>query len=290
MPEIQSPCLSCRLKNYSKDNPTCRDCKARCDYIKIIDGATIAVSTKSIKKRASMTNLEQAELYLQAVCEKYLIKIEDLRGRQRSSGLGDIRKEVIHTLYSKYKLMQSEIGKLLTRSNQSISIMMKPKVIKSAKTVDETQTFNIDLEEAGIAHTLPPDAGDPVSVGRTTSKPDQTVEEPEPDNKIFIIINFKDHPGIYEYLIKTAKTNFRKPKDHILYLVSEEREGTCGAKKKIFSRALNYLKIYLMAFCFTSGILIAGAESIWWPWHIPIGIALVGASCIMANVWENDPG
>lgn len=58
--------------------------------------------------------------------------------------------------------------------------------------------------------------------------------------------------------------------------------------KPILNRALNRLKIYLTALCFAAGILIAGGESTFWPWHIPIGIALVGASCIMANLWRND--
>ena len=60
--------------------------------------------------------------------------------------------------------------------------------------------------------------------------------------------------------------------------------------KKHFLRIQDKLKVYLTAFCFTVGILIAGGESTFWPWHMPIGIALVGASCVMANVWEDDPG
>lgn len=61
-------------------------------------------------------------------------------------------------------------------------------------------------------------------------------------------------------------------------------------KKKRFSQILDNLNIYITAFCFTAGILIAGAESTWWPWHIPIGIALVGLSSIMANRYEDDTG
>jgi len=58
--------------------------------------------------------------------------------------------------------------------------------------------------------------------------------------------------------------------------------------KTLFVWVRNHLKIYLTASCFCFGILIAGAESTWWPWHIPIGIALVGASSIMANIFEDD--
>jgi len=57
---------------------------------------------------------------------------------------------------------------------------------------------------------------------------------------------------------------------------------------KLFKQLRKNLKIYLTAFCFTAGLLIAGGESTWWPWHILIGIALVGASCIMANVFQDD--
>jgi len=60
--------------------------------------------------------------------------------------------------------------------------------------------------------------------------------------------------------------------------------------KKLFNQVRNRLKVYLTAFCFAAGILIAGAESTWWPWHIPIGLALFGASSIMANLWEDDSG
>jgi len=52
---------------------------------------------------------------------------------------------------------------------------------------------------------------------------------------------------------------------------------------------MSNIKDYITAVCFAAGILIAGAESTWWPWHIPIGIALVGASCIMANIFSDDP-
>ncbi len=60
--------------------------------------------------------------------------------------------------------------------------------------------------------------------------------------------------------------------------------------KKFFRKIKKNLKIYLTALCFTAGILIAGGESTFWPWHIPIGLALFGASCIMANIFENDSG
>lgn len=59
---------------------------------------------------------------------------------------------------------------------------------------------------------------------------------------------------------------------------------------KLSKQVRKNFKIYLTAFCFAAGILIAGAESTWWPWHIPIGIALVGASSIMANVFKDDKG
>lgn len=58
--------------------------------------------------------------------------------------------------------------------------------------------------------------------------------------------------------------------------------------KKHFSLIRDKFKVYLTAFCFAAGILIAGGESTFWPWHIPIGIVLVGASSVMANVWEDD--
>ena len=58
--------------------------------------------------------------------------------------------------------------------------------------------------------------------------------------------------------------------------------------KKIFRQIKKNFKVCLTASCFCFGILIAGAESTWWPWHIPIGIALVGASSIMANRYGDD--
>lgn len=58
--------------------------------------------------------------------------------------------------------------------------------------------------------------------------------------------------------------------------------------KTLFRQVRSHFKVYLTGFCFAAGLLIAGAESTWWPWHIPIGIALVGASCIMANVFKDD--
>jgi len=220
MPEIQSPCLSCHLKNYSKDNPTCRDCNARCNYIKIIDGAAPSTSILSANEKASSTKLQRAELYIQQTCKKNFIELDDLKSQRYAGGLGAVKREIVKTLRHKYNLTLLEIGTLTGRSQQAISVMLKPKVIKPAKAVEKTQTENTVLDEAGTTHTPQPDP---------LNKLDRSTQEPY---KKVIYFSFEDHPTLYDHLIKTAKTNFRKPEDHILYLINKEREGSYSISYK----------------------------------------------------------
>jgi len=230
MPEIESPCLSCVLKNYSKDNPTCKDCDARCDYIKIIDGASPATLVRPVIKRASTAKLKQAELYIQEYCEKHFIALEDLKSRRFSGGLSEARAVIAYKLRHEYVLSLKDIGKLLGKTQQAISVILKPKVTKSAKTVS--------IEEGVIPLTRTP-AGD-LSVkaedchGYTTDLPPvQPIRETELDSKKFIILDFKEYQDLYNHVIKTAKANFRKPEDHILYLINKEREGPDECNKAL---------------------------------------------------------
>jgi len=58
--------------------------------------------------------------------------------------------------------------------------------------------------------------------------------------------------------------------------------------KKYYRMVRDKLKIYLTAICFCFGLLIAGAESIWWPWHLPVGLAVFAFSVFMARKSQND--
>lgn len=197
---MRSPCLACDLKDQSKDNPVCKECDERVQYVDLINGIERPDKAMRVKKQPSSDKLRRAELYIQSTCEKHLIDLKDLKSRKFSGNLGAVRRDIAHTLRYDFKLSMKSIGKLLNKSQQAVSVILNP---KEAKPI------------------LPPGATNT----HTTGRPDQTVEESEPD-KIFIIINFKDHPDIHEHLIKTAKTNFRKPEDHVLYLINKEREGS----------------------------------------------------------------
>lgn len=211
---MRSPCLSCDLKNSSKDNPVCKDCDARCEYVRFLNGATSPIFTNSTKKGATVNRLKKAELYVQEACEKHCIDLDDLKSKRSSGGLGDIRREVFHALYYEHKLTQKEIGYMFGKSANSIWAVLQKKPIKSSVSADSAITAN----------SLTPDAGDQVSVGRIINESDQPMEDLE-TNKIFTIIDFKDRPDLYDHLIKTAKNNFRKPEDHILYLINKEMQG-----------------------------------------------------------------
>lgn len=50
----------------------------------------------------------------------------------------------------------------------------------------------------------------------------------------------------------------------------------------------NKIYDFLTALLFTSGLLIAGGDSDYWPWHIPLGLALFGLSVIVANRTQDD--
>lgn len=224
MPEIQSPCLSCSLKDYSKDNPTCRDCNARCDYIKIIDGATPATHSESVKKRASSNKLKQAELYIQEACEKHFINLDDLKSQRYAGGLGDIKIEITSTLYHEYKLTMKEIAHMFGKSENAIWMTLQRKPKKDEKftpeTVDEAKADITALEEASSSHPKP----DPSPL---------TIEDTAPPDMKVVCFSLRDHPDLYDYLVRAAKTSFRKPEDYILYLINKEREGIDEEKETL---------------------------------------------------------
>ncbi len=216
---MRSPCLSCDLKDSSKDNPVCKDCDARCEYVRFINGATSTIYINSTSKRASVTKLKKAELYIQETCVKHFIELDDLKSSRSSGGIGDIKREVVHALYHEHKLTQKEIAYIFGKSANAIWAILQK---KSTKTTDEAQASTEEIiipltrnssGDLGIENVPKPDLS-------SLSK-----EDTPPSDKKVIYFSFKDYPDLHDYLIKTAKANFRKPEDHILYLINEEKQG-----------------------------------------------------------------
>gem|GEM_PF-3030603 len=168
-----------------------------------------------------MDKIKPARLYIQKVCEKKFITIDDLKSQRYAGGLGDIKREVINTLYHQYKLTQKEIAHLFGKSENAIWMMLqkKSKQTQPVEPLKKSEGGHIDHEQINFAN--PPAAGELVMVGRQSS-----LKKPSSDDKkLFIIVDFKNHIDLYNFLIKSAETNFRKPEDHILYLINHERAG-----------------------------------------------------------------
>ena len=130
MPKLESPCLTCDLKDSSKDNSVCKDCDARCDYVRVMCGGVPSTAIKPATMRISMSDLKKAELYIQQTCKKYFVELEDLKSQRYAGGLGDIKREIINTLYHDHKLTQKEIARIFGKSENAIWVMLQNKTKK----------------------------------------------------------------------------------------------------------------------------------------------------------------
>jgi len=150
-----------------------------------------------------MSDLKKAELYIQQTCKEHFIELEDLKSRRSAGGLSDIKREIVHTLYHDHKLTQKEIARIFGKSEQAICVILQHKTKKEPVKVGQEGPLTRD------------------SKGNLGVK----VEECPGHIQKIIYFTFKDHPELYNHLLKTARANFRKPEDHILYLINKEREG-----------------------------------------------------------------
>ncbi len=211
---MKSPCRECELENYSKDNPTCRDCDERVHYVRALDGFDASnqqpQSEKPFRAKTiiSTDKLKKAELYIQQTCNKHFIDLDDLKGRRRAGNLGAVRTEIIFTLRKEFKLSMLDIGKLLGKTYQAISYVLNSKKAR-------VQLITRDISRLIQSRDKQPKPFEGVRVVNGEQ------DDPQKETKEFIYISFEKQNGLYKSLAQAADNNFRTPEGQVLYFISE---------------------------------------------------------------------
>jgi len=200
---MKSPCLTCDLGDKSKDNPVCKDCELRIQYVNSIDGMELPDQDMRIRKRASSEKLKKGELFIQSICDQFHVEPSDIKSRKFGGNLREIRRQIANTLRYQYKLSMKDIGKLLNKTQQSVSKILNPEEVKPTSK-KETFTFNI-----------PPASSETVNVGHHDTY--------NPEDRKVIFIDFKKvtRLDLWGKLIKAADVNFRTVEGHALYLINK---------------------------------------------------------------------
>lgn len=194
---MKSPCLSCDLKDHSKDNQVCKECDERVQYVNSIDGIELPDQDMRIRKKASLGKLKKAESYIQSVCDQYHIDLSDFKSRKFGGNLRETRRQVANTLRYDHGLSMKDIGKLLNKTQQAVSVILNPKEVKpTSKNLNNKPISNKDNKvESKASHTS--------------------------NVKDYIYVCFKDRPELFKQLIESAEKNFRTPDGQALYLICE---------------------------------------------------------------------
>lgn len=190
----KSPCLECDLLHQSKNNSKCVNCKPVKQYADRMaqggDSVSVPIEVSDMATRGRENLWTKDEI--EFLRENYC----RLNNRELASELGRTESAVVFRL-SKLKLRRrkASAGKKAIKTETVIPSEASPEPIGSDSVTLFSSSDNL----------------------------------PMVPNKDFLIVDFSDHPDLFNKLKLLAKENFRPPEYEIFYLIDKaSRDAVCS--------------------------------------------------------------